>query len=162
MIPWAWQSETQTSLINWASSWENLSSGELKPACSATETSQSLEIAKVETRDIIPSRQRTTYVVRIWQKLVFYDVAQLWMDGIQYMYSCGRKIFHGRSNIIFTFLQTLPVHIRTDSYTSGKQHPSNPCTYIVTRGPLVLYRSPECWGYVKMRFLRKRSLNIAL
>ena len=31
-----------------------------KPACSATETSQSLEIANVETRDIILSSQRTT------------------------------------------------------------------------------------------------------
>ena len=32
----------------------------LKPACWATETSQSLEIANVETRDIILSRHRTT------------------------------------------------------------------------------------------------------
>ena len=32
----------------------------LKPACSATETSKSLEILGIETRGIILSRQRTT------------------------------------------------------------------------------------------------------
>ena len=32
----------------------------LKPACSATEASYSLEISDIETRDIILSRQRTT------------------------------------------------------------------------------------------------------
>ena len=32
-----------------------------------------------------------------------------------------------------------------------------------TRGPLVLYRSPECWGYVKnQRWLRKRSTGDSL
>ena len=49
----------------------------LKPVCSATEASWSLEISDIETRDIILSRQRTTkvlictFVVRIWQKQVF-------------------------------------------------------------------------------------------
>ena len=31
----------------------------LKPVCSATEASKGLEILDIETRDIIPSRQRT-------------------------------------------------------------------------------------------------------
>ena len=51
--------------INWASSWENVSSGvsdqvRLKLACSATEASKRLEILVTETRDITLSRHRTT------------------------------------------------------------------------------------------------------
>ena len=35
------------------------------------------------------------------------------------------------------------------------------CIRRKTRGPLVLYRSPECWWYVKkQRLLRKRKLKI--
>ena len=52
-------------ILIWASSWEKVSLGvsdqvRLKLACSATGASRRLEILVTETRDIIPSRQRTT------------------------------------------------------------------------------------------------------
>ena len=74
--------------LEWASSRENLSSGvcnqvRLKLSCSASEASESHEIANIENRDIILSMQRTTkalirlrrlicaFVVRMWHKQVF-------------------------------------------------------------------------------------------
>ena len=53
----------------------------LKSACSATETSERLEMSDIETTCIILSRKRTTkalicaFVVRIWQNMFSYDVA---------------------------------------------------------------------------------------
>ena len=54
----------------------------LKPACSATETSQGFEILDIASIDIILPKQRTTklicaFVVHIWQNRFSQDVAQL-------------------------------------------------------------------------------------
>ena len=73
--------------INWATSWENLSSkfatrqARLKPACSTTETSWTLESLDLARIYFILSKQRTTkvlirlrgctFVVCTWHKQVF-------------------------------------------------------------------------------------------
>ena len=86
------------SLLYWASSWENVSSGvsdqvRLKPACSATEASMKFEILVTETIDITLSRQRTTKaLIRLrgcagWSVpllLLAYDITHVfsWPDSL--------------------------------------------------------------------------------
>ena len=51
------------SLVTWKPVFGVCDQVQLKPACSATETSWSLEIAHKETRDIVLSKQRTAKVL---------------------------------------------------------------------------------------------------
>ena len=77
----------------------------LKPACSAKETSQSHEIANIETRDIILSRHRTTKVlIRLrgcagWSAplLVAYDISRFSHDEAHFILnisavSCEKRL----------------------------------------------------------------------
>ena len=63
---WKWWKRFLLSTgLNWATTWENVSSGvcdqvRLKLACSATEATMRLEFLVTETRDITLCRQRTT------------------------------------------------------------------------------------------------------
>ena len=73
---------------SWATPWENVSSGvsdqaRHKPAFSVTETSYSLEISAIESREIILSKQRTTKALirlRGSAPLLFaYDMSELYV-----------------------------------------------------------------------------------
>ena len=78
----------------------------LEPACSATETTQRLEISDIEIKDIILSRQRTNkgadqtarmrrlicaFVVRIWHKQVF-SWHDSFMESASYEHDRSRQV----------------------------------------------------------------------
>ena len=80
-----------------ASSWENVSSGvsdqaRHKPACAATETSWSLEISAIESRDIILSKQRIT------KALIRLRECAGWSAPLLFAYDI-RHISHGPSQV---------------------------------------------------------------
>ena len=77
---------------NWASSWENMSSGvsdqvRLKLACSATEASNRLEIWVTETRDITLSRHRTTKVLIRPRGCTGWSAPLLFLYDIRHVFS---------------------------------------------------------------------------
>ena len=76
----------------WAMSWKNVSLGicdqvKLKPACSATEASYSLETLDIASIGIILSKQRTTMVLTSLHECAGWSAPLLFAYGIRHIFS---------------------------------------------------------------------------
>ena len=88
----------------WASSWENVSSGvcdqvRLKPACSDTEESYSLESLDLESTHTILSRQRTTKELIRLRGCASWSAPLLFAYGIRHIFSWPGSFISGRSGL---------------------------------------------------------------
>ena len=83
----------------WAATWENISSEvsdqvRLKLACSGTETSYSLEISAIESRDIILSMQRKTKALISLRGCTGWSAPLLFAYDIRHVFSWpGSNVF---------------------------------------------------------------------
>ena len=82
----------------------------LKPACRATEARQRLEIANIETRDIILSRQRTTTAEadlrHCCSHLVKTGFLMTWLICLRCIQHCDRLLLVGH---LYVYILTMHV-----------------------------------------------------
>ena len=94
---------SSTSNCMWATTWQTVSSGisdqaRHKPACAATETSLSLEILAIESKDIILSKQWTTKVLIRLRGCASWSALLLSAYDLRHVFS-----WPGSYNLVLTF-----------------------------------------------------------